>query len=198
MLDNEMKIKEILLGIAIAILAISVTFYGINTLLPKLEYNDFCQNSYTTKMPVSRDVCPAVCIPAYEIVRDICVYNECGSGCGPDEINSFKNQTNCEQALYEFKCYERYDQVVKERSKKVFFVALPLGIAVIALGAFFFGLEAVGAGLMAGGIGTLIYGVGAYWPYTQNRIRFLISFAGLVLLIWLAYFFNKKLDKKKR
>ncbi|MFH1311047.1 MAG: hypothetical protein ABIH65_01435 [Nanoarchaeota archaeon] len=86
---------------------------------------------------------------------------------------------------------------MKERSKKVFFLALPVGIAIVALGAFFFGLETVGVGLMGGGIGTLIYGSGAYWPYTLNWIRFLISLIGLVILIWLAYYFNKKFGKKK-
>lgn len=191
-----MNLKNLLLGIAIIILTIFVTFYGINTLYPKPDYNDFCESSYTTKTPISREVCPAVCIPAYEIVRDKCVYNECGSGCGPDEINSFANLENCEQALYDFKCYERYDAALKERARKVFFIALPLGIAVIALGAFAFGLESVGAGLMGGGIGTLIYGAGAYWPYTQNWIRFILSLAGLALLIWLAYYFNRKFGKK--
>ncbi|MDP3992461.1 MAG: hypothetical protein Q8P79_03085, partial [Nanoarchaeota archaeon] len=87
---------------------------------------------------------------------------------------------------------------LKERSKKVFFLALPIGIAIIALGAFFFGLEAVGAGLMGGGVGTLIYGSGAYWPYTQNWLRFLLSLAGLVILIWFAYFWNKRRKKKRK
>ena len=84
----------------------------------------------------------------------------------------------------------------KERSKKVFFIALPLGILILCAGAFFFGLEAVGAGLMGGGVGTLIYGSGAYWPYTQNWIRFLLSLVGLIILIWFAYFLNKRLSKK--
>jgi len=192
-----MKIKDVILGIAIIILTIFVTFYGINTIFPKPVYEDYCNNSYITTKPYQdRNVCPTVCIPAYEIVRSQCVYNECGSGCGPDEINTFSNKTNCEKALYDLKCSERYNSVLKERSKNVFFVALPLGIAIIVLGAFFFGLEAVGAGLMGGGIGTLIYGSGAYWPYTQNWIRFLLSLVGLVLLIWLAYFWNRKKRKK--
>ena len=192
-----MKIKDILLGIAIIVLTIFVTFYGINTIYPKPNYEDFCKNTYATKIPSDRSICPAVCIPAYEIVRDRCVYNECGSGCGPDEINSFSSQSTCEDALYEMKCWERHDQAVRERSKKVFFVALPLGLIVIALGAFAFGLEAVGSGLIGGGIGTLIYGSGAYWPYSQNWIRFLISLVGLVILIWLIYYFNKRMGKNK-
>ena len=192
-----MNIKNIILGIAIIILTIFVTFYGINTIFPKPEYDDFCAN-YAKPYPIDREVCPAVCVPAYEVVKDKCVYDECGSGCGPDGINTFETLAECEQGLYDLKCYERYDDAAKERARKVFFLALPLGILIIAVGAFVFGLEYVGAGLMGGGVGTLIYGSGAYWPYTENWIRFLLSLLGLIILIWFAYFFNRKFGKKKR
>ena len=55
-----------------------------------------------------------------------------------------------------------------------------------------FSLESVGAGLMGGGIGTLIYGAGGYWEYAEDWIRFLSSVIGLVVLIWFAYWWNKK------
>ena len=191
-----MDIKGIILGIAIIILTIFVTFYGISTIFPKPMYEDFCTN-YAKPYPTdTREICPTVCVPAYEIVRNQCVYDECGSGCGPDEVNTFGTREACEQGLYDFKCYERYDLVSKERARKVFFIALPLGILIIAGGAFAFGLEYVGAGLMGGGVGTLIYGSGAYWPYTENWIRFLLSLLGLIILIWFAYFFNRKFGKK--
>jgi len=164
-----MSLKNILLGIAILILTIFVTFYGINTVFPKPDYEDLCPSQFTSK-PL---------------------------GCGPDEVNSFSNSSLCEQALEDLKCYDRYNDALKERSRKVFFLALPLGILILAVGAFFFGLESVGAGLMGGGIGTLIYGSGAYWPYTENWIRFALSLLGLVILIAVAYYFNSKYGKKK-
>lgn len=197
----KMNLKNILLGIAIIILTIFVTFYGINTIFPKPQYEDFCPSSsyYGKQIPFEdRALCPQVCTPMYEIVRGECVYNECGSGCGPDNVNSFSTQAQCQQGIYDIQCYERYDAASKERARKVFFVALPLGVLIIALGAFGFGLEAVGAGLMGGGIGTLIYGSGAYWPYTENWVRFLLSLIGLIILIWLAYYFNKKIGKKSK
>ncbi|MFH1311048.1 MAG: hypothetical protein ABIH65_01440 [Nanoarchaeota archaeon] len=39
-----MNLKNVLLAIAIIILTIFVTFYGINTLFPKPDYEDFCGN----------------------------------------------------------------------------------------------------------------------------------------------------------
>jgi len=191
-----MNLKNVILGIAIIILTIFVTYYGVNTFLPKPNYEDFCTNQYTTKIPKEPGACPAVCVPVYEIVRDACVYNGCGSGCGADEVNSFINKTTCEQALNDLKCYERYDDAVKARAPKVFFIALPLGIIILVIGTFFFGVEAVGAGLMGGGVGTLIYGSGAYWNYMQNFVRFFLSLIGLVALIWFIYYWNKKMKQR--
>ena len=71
-------------------------------------------------------------------------------------------------------------------------VALPLGIIIIIIGAFVFGLEAVGAGLMGGGVGTILYGVGGYWRYSADLMKFLLSLVGLIVVIYVAYWFNHK------
>lgn len=174
-----MKIKDVILGIAIIILTIFVAYYGINTIFPKANYEDFCKP---------------------EIVN-VYVNNStyCASSGGIWNPTIGAKEVNQPIGYCDFysKCSKEFDDVNKNRSKKVFFIALPLGILIICVGSFFFGLEAVGAGLMGGGVGTLIYGSGAFWPYTQNWIRFLLSLAGLVILIWFAYFLNKRLSKKK-
>lgn len=177
-----MKIKEIVLGIAIIVLTIFVTFYGINTIFPKPDYTDFCLPIQTQEFIDN----PARCI-------------ELGGQWTEDyypRVVDGKNITGyCDR---EYTCRQEFDAAIKLRSRNVFFIALPIGVTIIALGAFVFGLEAVGAGLMGGGIGTLIYGSGAYWPYSENWIRFFISLIGLVLIIWLAYYFNKKWNKLRR
>jgi len=61
---------------------------------------------------------------------------------------------------------------------------------------FLFGIDVVGSGLMAGGVGTLIYGGGAFWPYTQDWVRFLLSLVGLVALIWFIYYLSNRKGKK--
>ena len=176
-----MNVKDMILGIAIIVLTIFVTFYGINTAFPKPSYDDFCGTVQPQKIIENQTTCESLngtWIPQQiECIRAPCIQGYCD--------------------LY-YTCSQQYDTLSKERSKKVFFLALPIGILIVALGAFVFGLEAVGAGLMGGGVGTLIYGAGAYWPYTQNWIRFLLSLVGLVLLIWLTYFWNKKMHKKGR
>ena len=174
-----MNVKDMILSIAIIVLTIFVTFYGINTAFPKPSYDDFCGN-ISVNQPISNN--------------ETCIAQG-GRWIHYEAPKGIASESYCD--LY-YTCSQQYDTLSKARSKKVFFLALPIGILIVALGAFVFGLEAVGAGLMGGGVGTLIYGAGAYWPYTQNWIRFLLSLVGLVLLIWLTYFWNKKMHKKGR
>ena len=177
-----MKIKEIVLGIAIIVLTIFVAFYGINTLFPKPEYNQYCPEVRIQQLIDTQAACLNT---GGKWVED-----------GYPRPVDGKNITGyCD---VDYTCRQEFDAAMKMRSRNVFFIALPLGVAIIALGAFIFGLEAVGAGLMGGGIGTLIYGSGAYWPYTENWIRFLISLVGLVLIIFLAYYFNKRFRKRRK
>lgn len=179
-----MKIKDIILGIAIIILTIFVAFYGINTLFPKPQFEDFCDDVNLTVIVNN----PLQC----EEIGGRWSVNQ-----GPKtvDVNGRIIDGYCD-AYYT--CNKDYNEVLKIRSKKVFYLALPLGIVIVIAGAFFFGLEAVGAGLMGGGVGTLIYGAGAYWPYSENWIRFLLSLLGLIILVWFSYYFNKKLGKGKK
>ena len=175
-----MNIKDVILGIAIIILTIFVSVYGISTLFPNPDYEVYCP---ADKVNVYIDNA-ADCTTADGRWNPMI---------GPKAVNEPSGYCD----LY-LKCSQEFDDANRERSKKVFLIALPLGIIIVALGAFFFGLEAVGAGIMGGGVGTLIYGSGAYWPYTQNWLRFLLSLVGLALLIWFAYFWNKKIQKKNK
>lgn len=175
-----MKIKDVLLAIAVIILTIFVTFYGINTIFPGIEYSDFCDESKNFLTANTQLECenidgkwnaydaPRVAVPEGQV----------------KPLDGYCDRT--------FNCREEMDLARESRAQKVFFVALPLGILIIILGAFKFGLEAVGAGIMGGGVGTLIYGSGAFWPFTQDWVRFLLSLLGLAILIWFAYYFNKK------
>lgn len=176
-----MNLKGVLLAIAILVLTIFVTFYGINTVFPKANYEDYCTpDKYNVYVNTSTqcDSLGGRWNPSY------------GAAPAKDIPNGYCDLT--------YQCNQDFNDADRARSRKVFFIALPLGILIVAAGAFFFGLESVGAGLMGGGVGTLIYGSGAYWPYTENWVRFLLSLLGLAVLIWFAYFFNKRSGKKRR
>ncbi len=188
------SIKNIVFGVAIIILTMFVSIYGINTFYQQPEYGDFCSEErpfpFREKSDNEERICPAVCVQMYEIKDNACILNSCGSGCGPDGINSFDTLAQCEIILDGKNCYDLYEEANKVYSRNVFLIALPFGILIIFLGAYFFSLEAVGAGLMAGGVGTLIYGAGGYWQYADNWLKFVLSLVGLVTLISFAYWFN--------
>ncbi len=42
-------------------------------------------------------ICPAVCVPMwnFDTVANKCVFNDCGSGCGPDNETTFLTQDAC-------------------------------------------------------------------------------------------------------
>ena len=193
-----MSLKNIVMGIAIMILTISVVVQGVSIFYDNPEYEDFCSDSGRIPLDKSEGtVCLTVCRELYEIQGDKCVFNSCGSGCGADGVNTFRELSQCEAALTERGCYDVFDDAMERYSKNVFLIALPLGIAIIAVGALIFGLETVGAGLMAGGVGVILWGVMGFWGFADEWLKFVFSLVGLVALIWLAYYFNERFEKGK-
>ena len=170
-----MSLKNIILGIAIVILTIFVTVNGISIFYPNVDYEDFCDEFKTAELIQTQERCVEVGGKwASEEIR--CITEPCPQGF-------------CDSS---YTCRNEYEDAREMRAKKVFYVALPLGILILLIGGFLFHLEAVGAGLMGGGVGTLVYGAGNYWQYGGELFRFIISLLGLVAVIFLAYWFNKK------
>jgi hypothetical protein len=174
-----MKIKSVILTIAIIILTIFVTFYGINTVYPTPKYEDYCNSSSIGKIIQTSQECE----------------QEGGKWTNYEVVDPKQQITGyCD---LDYQCRQDYDTAREIRSRKVFLIALPLGIIIILTGLFFFNIETAGAGLMGGGVGTLIYGAGAYWPYSENLMRFIISLIGLMAVILISYYLEKKLTNKK-
>ena len=179
------NIKNLVLGIAIFILTMFVGIYGISTLYEKApEYNNYCPYDLNTA-----EKCVA---EGGQWVNNtqVAIDNRGAPKTVPAEGG---------YCQYDYSvCQKEFDNAQEKYHRKVFFVAIPLGVVIIALGALVFGLETVGAGLMAGGVGIIIYGVGGYWQYTKDWLKFVISLAGLIAVIWLAYYANKKWHRKRK
>jgi len=172
-----MHIKNIIIAIGIIILTISMGVYGVHTLYKTPDYNKYCgemeKNWYVNNS--------AECEAAGGLWSNYV---------GPKEATSPVGY--CDTA---YTCRQDYESDREVYSRNVFLIALPLGIIIIAIGALVFGLEAVGAGLMAGGVGIVLWGVGGFWSFAEDWIKFLLSLLGLAVLVWLAYYFNKKFGK---
>lgn len=169
--------RNLIIGIGIFILTLFVVVYGISIFYPSVDYDDYCGKFY-------RITNEADCISEGGIWQEA-------------ELKSVEAVPSgfCSESRT---CQEEYETADGKRSKNVFIIAVPLGLILIALGAFVFHLNSVGIGIMFGGIGTLIYGAGNYWRYSDNLFKFIISLIGLAVLIFLAYWFNGKIGKKKR
>ena len=172
------NLRNIIFGIAIFVLTIFVGIYGISTLYGEAPaYDKYCPNNL-----INQSLCESnggVWVNNSQVVADVS---------GPKTI-----PVGGGYCQYDYTpCQKSWDDAQEKYYKKVFLTALPLGILVIFLGAAVFGLESVGAGLMLGGVGIMIYGTGIYWRFTNDLMKFLISLVGLVVLIWFAYWFNKK------
>lgn len=179
-----MIVKNLVIGIAIIILTISVVVYGVNLLFDKPEYIDFCKDVKTAEVIDTQVRCE-------EIGGQWNAYD----GPRPVVDREVAREGYCDR---DFTCRQEYEDAQELYSRNAFLVALPLGIIIILLGALIFHLDAVGAGLMGGGVGTILFGVGGYWRFTGNTLRFLFSLAGLVVVIWATYKYNKKFEKKRK
>lgn len=174
-----MNLRDILFGIGIMILTIFVTVYGMSVFYPSVKYDDFCGELRTQEIIDTQQRCEEIGgkWSVYESVKPV-----------EGSVEGF-----CDR---DFNCRQNYEDARESRSKKIFFISIPLGVVLILIGGFLFGIEAIGAGLMGGGIGTIVYGAGGYWQYGGDLFKFLMSLLGLTAVVYLAYWFNKKFGKK--
>ena len=76
--------------------------------------------------------------------------------------------------------------------KKLFFVAVPVGLFAIIFGSVT-SVAAIGTGLMFGGIFTLMEGYITYWDELPDSMRFISLLIAFILLMFIGY---RKLSKK--
>ena len=164
------------MGFAIFILTIFVCVYGVSVFYDRPDYDDFCVEKSVGVIESESD-----CLVVEgrwspydeEVMKPRPVDGDLTGWC---DVN--------------YNCRLEYESESEKYARNIFFIALPLGILLILLGAFVFGLESVGAGIMAGGVGVILWGVGGYWQYSDNVLKFLLSLVGLVIVIFFAYRFN--------
>ena len=73
-------------------------------------------------------ICPAVCIPMWELKQvqcikapcyPVCEYVECGSGCGPDNVKTFSTMRECDSKIIK---EDIFDEEIKSPQIKEFIV----------------------------------------------------------------------------
>jgi len=176
-----MNIRAVILGIAIFILAMFVTTYGVDTFYSEPQYDDFCSNTLWEVPVMDESTC-------FENGGKWTDYNN------PKALED-SDKGYCEK---DFTCRKGYNLAQERYSMNIFLLAIPLGILVLFLGFYFFNLEPVGVGIMGAGVGTLLRGISNYWRYSEDWLRFIISLAGLLIVIFFSYKYSSKFDSKPK
>jgi hypothetical protein len=169
------SIKNVVIGIAILVLTIFVVVYGVGVFYDSPEYDDFCGDGVRSSVDNEAEC--------------VALGGQWTGAIGQIEGDAPTKEGWCDTT---YECRQEYEDAQEVYSRNIFLMALPIGIILIVVGIVVFGLEVVGAGLAGGGIGIILWGVGGYWRYGSDILKFSLSLVGLVAVIWLAYWFNKR------
>ena len=185
-----MNVKNLVLGIGIFIVFMLALGYGIEAFYASPKYEDFCKNNqYKTFPSIDLKNC------SYSVTlqnRE----NECYSNGG--QPNNYTYDGNgCTQNFICDYCNKNYMDSSNEYGKRVFIIALIIGIITLFVGYGILSVEPVGSALMAAGIGAIFYGSVRNWANLSSVFRFLLLLAALCVLIWIATRLNKKSQEVK-
>lgn len=196
---NTAKIKEILLGVSIAIIFVFFVVYSIKAVYKEPKSEDFCKNGFfiDTVFTYHSD------IPPYQMLEKAKVEK-----CAKNEMEYNKFRRNCadnnEDSIYVYdengciigkectSCKSDFSNATNLYFRNVFIASGIIGILVILIGLFLH-LPSVSTGLFGGGVLTLIYGTVTYWSELADWARVIILGTALAIMIYMGY---KKFSNK--
>ena len=180
-------IKNIILGIIIAVVFLMFAVYGTKLIYDEPNYEDFCNISFDRPIIIKE--------PSSNCPQNFGEINnkteECFENKG-EPVNVY-NDRGCVIDIKCDTCREAWDKVNEDYSKNLFIISIIISLIAIFISALFIQVSSVSGGLMLGSLFYLIYGTGRYWQYMNDWLRFVILGIALVILIYLGY----KLAKKK-
>lgn len=189
------KVKDIILGIAIAIIFALFIGFGINAFYSQPVMEKFCKG---IDVNIPTDTCPDAQIkkpisPERSFESCYCETN-CSSGTCIETGKCYK--TNPEYTA----CQKHFDDAREIYSRNIFIIAAIVGLITMLIGGFVLSHDSVSPGLMGGGFITIVYGVIIFWRYAGSKLRFIILGVVLGMLIYVAYrkWPGEKNKKKKK
>lgn len=188
-----MEVKNVLLGIVIAVIFLMFCVYGTKLAYSEPDYKNFCNSSYAYPDKVSYVSCN-FSIDLQQKINSC--YNEEGiPRYEYDEKGCEKDLMTCDL------CNKDYTNAREKYTKDLFLISLIFGVVIIIFSVIIIKISAVSGGLMLGSLMFIIYGTAGYWEFMEGLLRFGILGVVLVVLIWLAYYLakkNKKIKNRKR
>jgi len=178
------KVKDLILGIAIAIIFAMFIGFGIEAFYPSPERDEFCGN---TPYDIEVDSCPnqdfqkVRPVPMEEYPDSCWCEQDCSSGTcitiGP-----------CHKTNPDYKqCQDEFRETEEDYNRNLFIATSIIGLIAMLVGGFVLSHTSVSPGLMGGGFITIIYGLIRYWRFAGDKLKFVILGLILALLIYVAY-----------
>lgn len=181
-----MKIKEIILALAIVIVLNLFFNYGVFTFYPEPKFENFCSVELTQKVYTEKVSCEAVGGQWYE--SNQISYEGRPMPVKPDP-QTIGATSWCDSTA---KCRESYEDSRGIYNRNVFIVLIVLGLVSLSLGLLVISASAVSNGFLGGGLLSLIVGTIRYWSDMNDYLRFIVLGVALAVLIWLGY---KKINR---
>ncbi|MDP3764479.1 MAG: hypothetical protein Q8Q95_02555 [bacterium] len=175
-----MKIKEIILALAIVVVLNLFFNYGVFTFYKEPKFENFCSVELTQKVYTEKASCEAVGGQWYESNQ----VNYDGRVMFVKPQPQSGETSWCDSTA---KCKESYDTVRDVYNRNVFIVLVILGLISLGLGFLVINASAVANGFLGGGLLSLVVGTIRYWSDMNEYLRFIVLGLALAMLIWLGY-----------
>ena len=173
-MEKTPRIKNTILGIAIALVLVLFIGYGINTFYEEPEYDDYCDESlYKVRIDNEEECIKIGGQWTLTPIRPVL-----------EEKNETIIEGYCEQ---DYTCRKEYESVREIYNRNVFVIAIVLGLIALLVGGIKLKLASVSSGIMGGGVLTIVYGTLRYWGNLADVGRFIILGLVLAILIWIGY-----------
>jgi hypothetical protein len=175
-----MDVKRV--AMVIAITALLPLFIGlfIDAVYPEPQYSAFCNDSYYGgSYPMKAIPASVNCTYVSDPKQDQCYrdggqpeYNYTDDGCS--------HFSSCNM------CSKYYDTARQEYNRNIFFMLLPLGLAIVILG-IYLTVDYIGAGLMFAGLIVMFYATIRYFSDMSKILRAVIVLIEFLLIMWIGY-----------
>ena len=203
------KIKDTILGIAIAVIFVFFVVFGIKAFYKEPKWENFCKRGTMIDYVASDEHYAPYPARFKEPNENVCAksnveYDKFRKNCAEKNIDVIfeYDEKGCQIAKECTSCNKNFDNSRNIYFRNVFIISGIVGIIVIIIGAVLH-LTSVSAGLFGGGVLTIIYGTMNYWSELADWARFIILGIALAVLIYLGYKgfsvlgFGKKEEIKK-
>jgi hypothetical protein len=174
-----MNIKNIIIGVIIAVVFVMFCAYGTKLIYEAPNYEDFC--NYTSFMPPEKLPVTNCTIPGTINIKTQECYNNKGTPVPIFDEKGCQIDVNCDH------CQQEYDKAEEKYSKNLFIISIVFSIIIISVAAFLIKVESVSGGWMFGSLMYIIYGTGRYWRFMNDWLRFIILGIALIILIYIGY-----------